>query len=78
MKEKNNPNKLDKNEPNIAQVQVRLTGQTREALEAALAHLQITAGVQVQRWPRQGRKGEWLVYATLNLPVQSAARPTSG
>lgn len=62
----------------MTQVQIRLVGETRQAVEAALAHLQTTAGVQVQRWPRQGRKGEWLVYATLNLAAQSAACPVSG
>lgn len=65
----------------MAQVQVRLTGQTRQEVEAALAHLQTTAGVQVQRWPRQGRRGEWLVYATLDLlspEAPEAARPAQG
>jgi hypothetical protein len=62
----------------MAQVQLRLVGKTRQEVEAALAHLQTTAGVQVQRWARQGRKGEWLVYATLDLPAQPTTSLASG
>ncbi len=51
------------------QVQVRLVGQTREAVEAALTRLQ-SVGVQAQVPPRKGRKGDWLVYATLTPPTE--------
>ena len=65
-----------------SQVQIRLVGQGREEVEAALARLQMTAGIQVQRGPCQGRKGEWLVYASLALPASLAedgsAKPSSG
>ena len=42
------------------QVQVRLVGQSRQELEAALTRLQQAAGLQVRRGPRLGRKDEWL------------------
>jgi hypothetical protein len=42
----------------------------RQEVETALTVLQ-EVGVQVQRWPRRGRKGEWLVYASLELPASA-------
>lgn len=57
----------------MSQVEVRLVGPTREALEAALAHLQKTAGIQVQRGPRWGRKGDWLAYATVSVTIREPA-----
>ena len=53
-------------------VQIRLVGQRLEEGEAALARLQKTVGILVQRGPCQGRKGEWLVYASLKLPASLA------
>lgn len=57
-----------------AQLQIRLVGQSREEVEAALAQLQTVASLQVVRWPRRGRKDEWLVYASLELPASSSYR----
>jgi hypothetical protein len=46
--------------------------------EAALAHLQATAGGRVVRWPRQRRKGQWLAYASLELLQPEVAHPAQG
>lgn len=55
----------------MAQVQIRLVGQTRQAVEAALAQLQ-SVGVQVQRGPRLGRNNEWLAYASVSLETDGS------
>lgn len=62
----------------MVQVQIRVVGEMRQAVEAAVMLLQTTTGVHVARWPRQGRKSEWLAYASLELPRQPMERLASG
>jgi hypothetical protein len=54
----------------MAQVEIRIIGQTRQEVEAALAHLGTMEGFQVRRDVRRGRKGDWLAYATVSVSTE--------
>jgi hypothetical protein len=56
-------------------VQIRLIASTRAEVEAALAQLALTSGALHWFQPRQGRRGEWLIYGSLILdaPANLAA-----
>jgi len=57
----------------MAEVQIRLVGKTPQEVEAALMLLQAAAGLQVRRWPRRGRKDEWLAYGIVSISLEGQA-----
>jgi hypothetical protein len=56
-------------------IQIRLIASTRAEVEAAQARLAFTSGALHWFQPRQGRRGEWLIYGSLILdaPANLAA-----
>jgi DNA-directed RNA polymerase alpha subunit len=60
----------------MTQVKIQLIGTTRQAVEEALAHLQLTASLEGQRWAHPVHLHEWKLTATLVLPAGSQPAPS--
>jgi hypothetical protein len=61
-------------------VQIRLIASTQAEVETARARLALTSGTLHWFQPRQGRRGEWLIYGSLILdtPANLAATHDHG
>ncbi|HEY7346990.1 MAG TPA: hypothetical protein VH599_01630 [Ktedonobacterales bacterium] len=57
-------------------IQIRLIASTQAGVEAAQARLTLTSGALHWFHPRQGRRGEWLIYGSLILDALASLAAT--